>query len=141
MNYYLFLFAVIIFNTGCKSESYKPVRFSELKEYSLNQGQTDITLLRSFINNGKCDSIKNVFYANAFLCEVNKTKDTILVYSICRKPFEFLKDNFTGPMALAIDSAKVVKYHPDQVLTAIDDLLFAKRYKYVVADIGNYLEN
>lgn len=141
MNCWHFFFGVFIFSSGCKSESLESVNLYEFKEYSINKAQIQITLLKSFISNTNCDSLNKLFYANAFLCKIEETNDTIIVYSICRKPVDFLRNDYSGPKGFRIDSSTVIRNHPDRILTTIDKFTLTKKYRYLVADIRNYLED
>ncbi len=80
---------------------------------------------------------KTTFYANVFLCKIGGTNDTLIVFNICKKPYDFLKNNYKGYRWLVIDSSKVIKSYLVQVRTNIDDLILAKKYEYIVADIDN----
>lgn len=115
--------------------------FSHFEEYSLNKPQVEITLLKSFISDKNCDSIQGVFYASAFLCKIEKTNDTIIVLNICRRPDEFLKREYEGPKGFRIDSSSVHNSHPERVFATIDESILARKYKYLIADIRNYLED
>ena len=141
MNCWHLLFVIFIFNTGCKNEKAEFINLSEFEEYSISKSQIQITLLKSFISNGNCDRVNSLFYANAFLCKIYETNDTIIVYNICKKPVDFLRNDYSGPKGLRIDSSTVSKNHPHLVLTIVDKVILTKKYKYLVADITNYLED
>lgn len=124
---------------GCGTEKENLVRVSELKEFSIRNKTIEIVLLKSFISKLTCDSLKHLIYANAFLCKVNKSDDTIIVFNICEKAPLFLIPDYAGPRGLVIDSSKVVRSYPGEILTIIDDQAL-NRYQYIIADIDNYID-
>lgn len=101
----------------------------------------EITLLKSFLSEAKCSSDKREYYANTYLCKVDQTNDTLLVFTICRTAYPFLKPGYSGPKGFAIDSSNIEINYPEEVLTTLDDSTLAKRYPYLVGEIRNYIED
>jgi hypothetical protein len=128
---------VVLFNTGCQSENFVPINLSEYQEYSLTKSRTELTLVKSFINDKECDRMKDVIYANAFICKIDNMPDTIIVFSICSKAYKFLKNDYKGPLWLILDSSKVVQNHPAVVFTNVDKSVLLRKYRYVIGDINN----
>lgn len=68
---------------------------------------------------------------------MKNTNDTILIFSICKKTYPFLRNDFKGPRWLVIDSETVAKQIPSTVISIIDKSILDKNYKIVVSDINN----
>lgn len=134
----LFTLLTILFNLSCTSEKNEVINLSELKQYSITQRQTEITLLKSFVLNKDCNvqQTKERF-ADVFLAKVKNTNDTILVFSVCRKTFPFLKSDYKGARWLVIDSLKIAKDFPQEVNTSVDKSIDIKKYKIIVSEINN----
>jgi hypothetical protein len=62
----------------------------------IGKRQIEITLVRSFIHDKKCTNDSETQFADAFLAKVDATNDTVLVLSLCRNTFEFLKPKYKG---------------------------------------------
>lgn len=118
---------------GCKYPV--AVKFLDFAKYSLKEEHTSVILLKSFITNEKCDSTKQKSCANVFLCKTAVQNDTLMVFSICKPPYNFLKENYKEERDLIIDSSKVFKSYPEQVFVNIEDSVLKKGYKYVVVDL------
>jgi hypothetical protein len=101
----------------------------------IKEEHTSVILLKSFTTKRKCDSATQVFYANAFLCKTTATNDTILVFTICKPPYDFLKESYKDERDLIIDSSKVFKNYPNQVFVDIEDSIIKKGYRFIVADL------
>jgi hypothetical protein len=127
------LLFIVFLTTSCKNSV--SINFSDFKSYLVKEEHTSVILLKSFIVNRKCDSTKQSFYANAFLCKTTVTNDTILVFSICKPPYDFLKANYKDERDLIIDSSKVLKSYPDQVFVNIEGSILKKGYRFIVADL------
>jgi hypothetical protein len=111
------------------------IKLSDFKKYLLKEEHTSVILLKSFIVDRKCDSTKQRFYANAFLCKTAIKNDTIIVFSICKPSYSFLKENYKDERDLIIDSSKVFKSFPEQIFVNIEDSILKKRYQFVVSDL------
>jgi len=131
----LFIFILLFLNIGCKSNSSILINLSEYDEYSFKQEHTAVILIQSFIDNSKCDEMKNIYYSNVFMCKTAMSNDTILVFTVCMKPYDFLKDSYKGERDLIIDKEKVSKNYPKQLLVNLDLAILKRKYKYIVADI------
>jgi hypothetical protein len=131
----LFILILIFFNTSCNGDKPIVITLSNYKKYSLKEEHTSVILLNSFVTNNKCHSSANIFYANIFMCKTTFGSDTILVFSLCKKPYDFLKNDYKGERDLIIDSAKVVSNIPNQVLSRIDDTVLKKGYSYIFTDL------
>jgi hypothetical protein len=127
------LLLILSLGTGCKSPV--SIKFSDFKKYMVKEEHTSVELLKSFITKRKCDSEKRAFYANAFLCRTTVTNDTILVFTICKPQYDFLKENYKDERDLIIDTSKVFKSYPDQVFVNIQDSIIKKGHKFIVADL------
>lgn len=101
----------------------------------LEEEHTSVILVKSFIVDRKCDSAKQIFYANIFLCKTTLKNDTIMVLNFCKPPYDFLKENYKDERDLIIDSSKVLKSYPNQATVDIDDSIVKKGYRFIVADI------
>jgi hypothetical protein len=135
---YRTLFALIVLcNTGCQNNNFVPVNLSESQEYSLGKSRTELTLIKSYINDKDCGKVNEAVYANAFICKVDDKPDTIIVFSICSKAYKFLRNDYKGPRWLIIDSSKVVQNHPSIILSNIDKSILLRKYRYVIGDINN----
>ena len=124
---------------SCSPEKYRIVKPETLNKYSWpnDKGQVEITIIRSFILDKECDITSDRKYADAFLSKVNDSQDTILILSVCRKTFDFLKPKYNGPLWLVIDSSNIEAIYPKEILTNIDELLVIKRYKLLCSEINN----
>lgn len=132
----------LVFGLACIPVKYRSVRPEVLKKYSWpdDKRQIEITIIRSFILDKDCDNRGNRVFADAFLSKVNGTNDTILVLSICRKSFDFLKPEYKGSLWLVIDSSKIESKYPMEIITNIDELVDIKRYKILNAEINNLID-
>ena len=134
------LLSIILFSTNChftQNEKTLTLNLTELKEYKVGEEHTSILLLKSYILNKSCSKTDSHMYANAFLCSVFSTVDTVIVLNICEKASDFLQPNYSlkADNDLIIDSSKVSSKHPMQVIVNIDSNVVSKRYPYIVADI------
>lgn len=133
MSYQLIFIVLAFLSLGCKSPI--AIKFSNFEKYSPTEEHTSVILLRSFIINNKCDSAKGIFFANAFLCKTAVSGDTVIIYSICKPPYPFLKENYKDERDLIIDSSKIFRNYPEEVYVNIADSILKKKYKYIVADL------
>lgn len=131
----LFIFILLFLNSGCKSNSSILINLSEYDEYSFKQEHTTVILIQSFIDNNKCNELENIYYSNVFMCKTAMSNDTILVFTFCKDPYDFLKDNYKGEKDLIIDKDKVSKNYPKQLLVNLDSAILKRKFKYVVGDI------
>jgi hypothetical protein len=133
------IFLIIFFFSSCRTERIETVivNLEGLKKYSLTEEHTSILLLKSFILDKDCEKSDNRKYANAFLCSVPETGDTIIVLNICEKASDFLSSNydFKSDNDLILDSGKVAKQYPKEVVTNIDSNIYSRHYPFIVADI------
>jgi hypothetical protein len=135
---YIYLF-VIFLGISCSPEKYRIIKPETLNKYSWpnDKGQVEIKIIRSFILDKECDINGDRKFADAFLSKVNNSQDTILILSVCRKTFDFLKPKYNGPLWLIIDSSKIESTYPKEIFTNIDELLVIKRYKLLCSEINN----
>lgn len=134
----LFILLMILFNLSCTTEKNEIINLLELKQYSVTQRQTEVILLKSFVLNKDCNDPKiKERFADVFLAKVKNTNDTILVFSVCRKTFPFLKSDYKGARWLVIDSLKIAKDFPKEVNTSVDKSIDIKKYKIIVSEINN----
>ncbi len=136
----IFSFVIcLLLGLACSPEKYRIVRPETLKKYSWrdDKRQIEITIIRSFILDKDCDNNGTREFADAFLSKVNGTNDTILVLSICKKTFDFLKPKYKGSLWLVIDSSKIELKYPKEIITNIDELLDIDKYKILNAEINN----
>ncbi len=135
---YLFIILIPYFTISCSDVKLQKINLSELTNYPIIQRQTEITLLKSFIINEDCnDHANEKKFSDVFLAKVKNTNDTILIFSICKKTYPFLRNDFKGPRWLVIDSETVAKQIPSTVISIIDKSILDKNYKIVVSDINN----
>jgi hypothetical protein len=131
--HYRFLGILILFLTGCST--LHDIKLSGEEQYNVREDFTSIILLESFIVNNKCDSLQSQKFTNSFLCKVTGTNDTILVYSICKPPHDFLKKYNVLEHDLVIDRSKISKEYPMEILVNVPDKIRARRYPYVVTEL------
>ena len=131
----LFILGLIFLNVNCKNEPMTSIKLSDYKMYSLKEKHTSVILLKSFITNTKCDSLKGIYYANIYMCMTTISNDTILVFSVCKKTYDFLQNDYKGDRDLILDSSKIFSDFPKQVFSNIDDTILKKRYNYIFADL------
>ena len=101
----------------------------------LKEEHTPVILIKSFIVDRKCDSAKQLFYANIYLCKTNPDNDTIMVLNFCKPPYGFLRENHNDERDLIIDSSMVFQSYPNNATVDIDDSIIKKGYRFIVADI------
>lgn len=135
-NYFLIIL-IPYFIISCSDRKLQKINLSKLTNYPIIQRQTEITLLKSFIINEDCNNHTNEKFSDVFLAKVKNTNDTILIFSICKKTYPFLRNDFKGPRWLVIDSETVAKQIPSTVISIIDKSILDKNYKIVVSDINN----
>ena len=135
-NYFLIIL-IPYFIISCSDRKLQKINLSELTNYPIIQRQTEITLLKSFIINEDCNNHTNEKFSDVFLAKVKNTNDTILIFSICKKTYPFLRNDFKGPRWLVIDSETVANQIPSTVISIIDKSFIDKKYKIVVSDINN----
>ena len=135
-NYFLIVLIPYFF-INCSDRKLQKINLSELTNYPIIQRQTEITLLKSFIINEDCNNHTNEKFSDVFLAKVKNTNDTILIFSICKKTYPFLRNDFKGPRWLVIDSETVANQIPSTVISIIDKSFINKKYKIVVSDINN----
>lgn len=135
-NYFLIIL-IPYFIISCSDRKLQKINLSKLTNYPIIQRQTEITLLKSFIINEDCNNHTNEKFSDVFLAKVKNTNDTILIFSICKKTYPFLRNDFKGPRWLVIDSETVAKQIPSTVISIIDKSFIDKKYKIVVSDINN----
>ena len=127
----------IIFILSCTTKKSEMVNLLELRKYPIFQRQTEVTLINSFIINKECNKSQKEKYADVFLVKVKNTKDTVLVFSVCKKTFPFLKKEYKGPQWLVIDSVNVAKSYPTMVITSVDKSIITRKYNFIVTEIYN----
>jgi hypothetical protein len=125
------------YRIGCADKKLKIINISELTDYPITQRQTEITLIKSFIINKDCHKQKKDKFSDVFVAKVRNTNDTILIFSICRKTYPFLKNEYKGPRWLVLDSGKITKNFRSSVITTIDKSIMVKKYKIIVSEINN----
>lgn len=130
---YKFLLILTLLFSSCSN--FTTIKLSDFNKYMLKEEHTPVILIKSFIVDRKCDSAKQIFYANVFLCKTNPDNDTIMVLNFCKPPFDFLKGNYKEERDLIIDSTMVLQSYPSQAIVDIDDSIYKKGYKFIVADI------
>ena len=135
-NYFLIIL-ITYFITSCSESKLQKINLSKLTNYPIVHRQTEITLLKSFIINEDCINQTDEKFSDVFLAKVKNINDTILVFSICKKTYSFLRNDFKGPRWLVIDSETVAKQIPSTVISIIDKSILDKNYKIVVSDINN----
>ena len=139
MNKLLSILLIIFFFQACRTEKAETitVNLGVLKKYNLTEEHTSILLLKSYVLDKSCENSENRKYANAFLCSVFSTGDTIIVLNICEKASDFLKDDYglKSDNDLILDSNKVAKQFPKEVVTIMESNIYSKKYPFIVADI------
>ena len=130
------IFVIIsMFLFSCSQNTLLTVKLSELEMYEVNERHTGVILLKSFILNKECKKDDDILYANVFLCQTNVSSDTILVFSICKRAYEFLHSNYRDERDLTIDSFTIVKSIPELLKVNVDSSILNKKYKFIIGDI------
>ena len=130
------IFVIIsMFLFSCSQNTLLTVKLSELEMYEVNERHTGVILLKSFILNKECKKDDDILYANVFLCQTNVSSDTILVFSICKRAYEFLHSNYRDERDLTIDSLTIVKSIPELLKVNVDSTILNKKYKFIIGDI------
>lgn len=122
---------------SCKGDTERIINLSVFVQYNISQRQTEIKLLKSFVIDKSCNINSAVSFSDAFLVSVKNTSDTILIFSICRETYSFLKDDYKGARWLVIDSVKIDKSFPENVTTVIEKSFNPSRFKILVCEINN----
>lgn len=130
------LIFINIFLFSCSQKTLLPVRLSELEMFKINERHTSVVLLNSFIVNKACKKNDSVLYANVFLCQIRASSDTVLVFSICKPAYDFLRPDYKDERDLTIDSFTIVKSIPELLKVNVDKLTLNKRYKFIIGDIS-----
>ena len=133
----IFLTMWLCLGLGCGPKKYQAIKPTDFMQYPWPKGkrQIEIAIIKSFILDKECDS--NRKYADAFLSKVNDSRDTILVFSVCRKTYDFLRPKYKGSLWLVVDSANVDTQYPKEIITNVDRSLDIKNYRIIFAEINN----
>jgi hypothetical protein len=124
----------------CNNPCGQPIRFSQMKEFQFIENNIiGVNLLHIYSFHGGCSLRNDTLYANVFKCVEVNSRDTLLVFSLCTHPYDFVNVEFTEITFPTIRMNDRTLQHPDVVFTALEDGDISPNYQYIVADLSHYL--
>lgn len=111
------------------------IRLTDWQEYRFKSMQIHLGLINSYVFHSACRIRQDTAFANVFKCIEPTSRDTILVFILCKTADDFSVPPYDGPRILTLDSSTTMHDYPPEVVTPMEKQSPSGKYKYLV--IGN----